>query len=199
MAKYPQHLNQLIQLLMQLPGIGPKSAVRIAFHILAADEQYVADLAHALVSAKERIGFCRRCANLTEEELCCYCSDRSRDDTTICVVESPRDIAAIEKTGEYRGVYHVLHGAISPMDGIGPEDLHIRELLERVNSGEVREVILATNATLEGETTAMFVAKLLKPLGVRVTRIAHGLPVGGDLEYADEVTLSRALEARREM
>lgn len=189
----------MVQHLMQLPGVGPKSAMRIAFHVLEMDAELVKDLAHCLVTAKANIKYCSQCANLTEHRLCDFCSDQDRETNTICVVESPRDIGAIERTREYRGGYHVLHGLISPMEGIGPENLHIKELLDRVRDGRVSEIIIATNASIEGETTALFLARLIKPLGVTVTRIAHGLPVGGDLEHADEVTLSRALEGRRAM
>jgi recombination protein RecR len=188
----------LVDELGRLPGIGPKSAQRIAFYLLKAAPEDAKRLAQAVVEAKERVSWCRRCFNFAEGELCVYCRDERRDSTVLCVVEEPRDIVAVERTQEYRGRYHVLLGAISPIEGVGPEQLKIKELLARVNDEGVQEVILATNPNIEGEATAMYLARLLKPLGLRVTRIASGLPVGGDLEYADEVTLGRALEGRRE-
>ena len=192
-------MQSLVDELGRLPGIGPKSAQRIAFYLLKAAPEDAKRLARAVVEAKERVSWCRRCFNFAEGELCVYCRDDRRDSTLLCVVEEPRDIVAVERTQEYRGRYHVLLGAISPIEGIGPEQLKIRELLARVNDEGVKEVILATNPNIEGEATAMYLARLLKPLGLRVTRIASGLPVGGDLEYADEVTLGRALEGRREV
>ena len=192
-------VQSLVDELGRLPGIGPKSAQRIAFYLLKAAPEDANRLARAVVEAKERVSWCRRCFNFAEGELCVYCRDDRRDSTLLCVVEEPRDIVAVERTQEYRGRYHVLLGAISPIEGIGPEQLKIRELLARVNDEGVKEVILATNPNIEGEATAMYLARLLKPLGLRVTRIASGLPVGGDLEYADEVTLGRALEGRREV
>jgi len=189
----------LVDELGRLPGIGPKSAQRIAFYLLKAAPEDAKRLAQAVVEAKERVSWCRRCFNFAEGELCVYCRDEWRDSTVLCVVEEPRDIVAVERTQEYRGRYHVLLGAISPIEGVGPEQLKIKELLARVNDEDVQEVILATNPNIEGEATAMYLARLLKPLGLRVTRIASGLPVGGDLEYADEVTLGRALEGRREV
>ena len=192
-------VQSLVDELGRLPGIGPKSAQRIAFYLLKAAPEDAKRLARAVVEAKERVSWCRRCFNFAEGELCVYCRDDRRDSTLLCVVEEPRDIVAVERTQEYRGRYHVLLGAISPIEGIGPEQLKIRELLARVNDEGVKEVILATNPNIEGEATAMYLARLLKPLGLRVTRIASGLPVGGDLEYADEVTLGRALEGRREV
>ena len=192
-------MQSLVDELGRLPGIGPKSAQRIAFYLLKAAPEDANRLARAVVEAKERVSWCRRCFNFAEGELCVYCRDDRRDSTLLCVVEEPRDIVAVERTQEYRGRYHVLLGAISPIEGIGPEQLKIRELLARVNDEGVKEVILATNPNIEGEATAMYLARLLKPLGLRVTRIASGLPVGGDLEYADEVTLGRALEGRREV
>jgi len=189
----------LVDELGRLPGIGPKSAQRIAFYLLKAAPEDAKRLAQAVVEAKERVSWCRRCFNFAEGELCVYCRDERRDSTVLCVVEEPRDIVAVERTQEYRGRYHVLLGAISPIEGVGPEQLKIKELLARVNDEDVQEVILATNPNIEGEATAMYLARLLKPLGLRVTRIASGLPVGGDLEYADEVTLGRALEGRREV
>jgi len=192
-------VQSLVDELGRLPGIGPKSAQRIAFYLLKAAPEDAKRLARAVVEAKERVSWCRRCFNFAEGELCVYCRDDRRDSSLLCVVEEPRDIVAVERTQEYRGRYHVLLGAISPIEGIGPEQLKIKELLARVNDEGVKEVILATNPNIEGEATAMYLARLLKPLGLRVTRIASGLPVGGDLEYADEVTLGRALEGRREV
>jgi recombination protein RecR len=192
-------VQSLVDELGRLPGIGPKSAQRIAFYLLKAAPEDAKRLAKAVVEAKERVSWCRRCFNFAEGELCVYCRDDRRDSSVLCVVEEPRDIVAVERTQEYRGGYHVLLGAISPIEGIGPEQLKIRELLARVGDEGVKEVILATNPNIEGEATAMYLARLLKPLGLRVTRIASGLPVGGDLEYADEVTLGRALEGRREV
>jgi recombination protein RecR len=192
-------VQSLVDELGRLPGIGPKSAQRIAFYLLKAAPEDAHRLARAVVEAKERVSWCRRCFNFAEGELCVYCRDDRRDSALLCVVEEPRDIVAVERTQEYRGRYHVLLGAISPIEGIGPDQLKIKELLARVNDEGVQEVILATNPNIEGEATAMYLARLLKPLGLRVTRIASGLPVGGDLEYADEVTLGRALEGRREV
>jgi recombination protein RecR len=192
-------VQSLVDELGRLPGIGPKSAQRIAFYLLKAAPEDAKRLAEAVIQAKERVSWCRRCFNFAEGDLCVYCRDERRDPTVLCVVEEPRDIVAVERTQEYRGRYHVLLGAISPIEGIGPEQLKIKELLARVSDEGVQEVILATNPNIEGEATAMYLARLLKPLGLRVTRIASGLPVGGDLEYADEVTLGRALEGRREV
>ncbi len=194
---YEGPVQRLIDELGRLPGIGPKSAQRIAFHILRIAPEDARRLAGAIVEAKEKISWCRRCFNLAEGELCQFCLDDRRDRTVLCVVEEPRDIVAIERTHEFRGSYHVLQGTISPIEGIGPEQLRIRELLARVRDDEVAEVILATNPNTDGEVTAMYVARALADAEVRVTRIASGLPVGGDLEYADEVTLGRALEGRR--
>jgi recombination protein RecR len=192
-------VQSLVDELGRLPGIGPKSAQRIAFYLLKSAPEDAKRLARAIVEAKERVSWCRRCFNFAEGELCVYCRDDRRDPTLLCVVEEPRDIVAVERTQEYRGRYHVLLGAISPIEGIGPDQLKVKELLARVGDEGVQEVILATNPNIEGEATAMYLARLLKPLGLRVTRIASGLPVGGDLEYADEVTLGRALEGRREV
>lgn len=192
-------VERLIQELNRLPGIGPKSAQRLALHILRAPTDEVERLAAVLLEVKAKVSFCRACFNLAEGMLCPVCLDGGRDQTLVCVVEEIKDLAALERTGEYKGRYHVLGGCISPLEGIGPEDLRVRELLERVRTDGVRETILATSPTVEGEATAMYVAGLLKPLGMRVTRIASGLPVGGDLDYADEVTLGRALEGRREI
>lgn len=197
--RYAAPIARLLEELERLPGIGPKSAQRVAYHILRTDQEGAARLAEAIVEVKRSIHFCPRCFNFAEAEFCEICSDSSRDSSAICVVEEPRDVVAIDRTGEFRGYYHVLQGAISPIDGIGPEQLRIHELLSRLEDGGVTEVVLATNPNVEGETTALYMARLIKPLGIRVTRIASGLPVGGDLEYADEVTLGRALEARREM
>lgn len=189
----------LIEELAKLPGIGPKSAQRIAFYLLKTSPGEARRLAEAITQFKDKVKFCKTCFNVTAEEVCEICRDTRRDTSVICVVEEPKDVMALEKTKEFKGRYHVLHGAISPIEGIGPEDLRIKELLERFKGVEVKEIILATNPNIEGEATAMYIAKLVKPLEIRVTRIASGLPVGGDLEYADEVTLGRALEGRREM
>ena len=196
---YEGPIQDLIDELSRLPGIGPKSAQRLAFYLVKAEPGEAKRLAEAIVNAKERITFCRECGNVAEGELCRVCRDEGRDRTVLCVVEEPKDIATIEKAAVIKGRYHVLGGAISPLDGIGPDDLRVQELLDRVERDHVTEVILATNPNLEGNATAMYVAALLKPAGIRVTRLASGLPVGGDLEYADEVTLSQALEGRREM
>lgn len=196
---YEGPIRDLIDELSRLPGIGPKSAQRLAFHLVKVQPEEARRLAEAIVQAKERISFCRECGNVAEGELCRICGDEGRERTLLCVVEEPKDVATVEKAGVIKGRYHVLGGAISPLDGIGPEDLRVQELLDRVERDGVTEVILATNPNLEGNATAMYVAALLKPVGVRVTRLASGLPVGGDLEYADEVTLSQALEGRREM
>jgi len=196
---YAPPIARLLEELERLPGIGPKSAQRIAYYILRSDEEVAGRLAASLLEVKSAIHFCPRCFDFAEAELCEVCADPERDTTLLCVVEEPRDVVAIERTGEFRGLYHVLGGVISPMDGIGPEQLRVRELLDRVSGGSVTEVVVATNTTVEGETTALYLARMLKPLGLKVTRIASGLPVGGDLEYADEVTLGRALEARREL
>jgi len=190
---------RLIEEFSRLPGIGPKTAQRLTYFLLRAPTEQSRSLAEALVRMKERTVFCSICFNMTELDPCTVCQDERRDRTAICVVEEPLDVLALERTRVYRGLYHVLHGAISPVDGVGPEDLKIRELLDRVERAQIKEVVLATNPNLEGEATAMYVHRLLRALPVRVTRLARGLPVGGDLEYADEVTLSRALEGRREM
>ena len=190
-------IQRLLDELERLPGIGPKSAQRIAYWLLNADPSTATRLAQAIVEVKERIRFCSRCFNYAEDELCDICASSKRDRSAICVVSEPRDIPPIERTGMFTGVYHVLGGALSPMEGIGPEDLHIQELLARLASEDVTEVILATNPNVEGETTASYLARLIKPLGITVTRLASGLPVGGDLEFADEVTLGRAIESRR--
>lgn len=199
MAYYPEPFARLIEALERLPGIGPKSAQRITFFLLKRPIDEVRELSEAVIALKEKITYCRTCFNVTDEDPCRICADPARDDRVLCVVEEPNDLLAMERTGEFRGRYHVLLGALSPLDGIGPEDIKVRELLARLEAGETTEVILATNPNVEGEATALFLAKLLRPLGVRVTRIARGLPVGGDLEYADQVTLSKALEGRREI
>ena len=200
MSYFPDSINQLIGELMKLPGIGPKSAQRLTFHLLRRDRSEIVELARALVNAKDRTKYCSECFNITDRDLCPICGDGTRDQAQLCIVQEPRDVAALEKTHELRGYYHVLHGAISPMEGIGPDQLKIRELLWRVQKNPaLQEVILATNPNIEGEATALYISRLLKPLGIKVTKIAHGLPVGGDLEYVDEVTLGRALEGRREM
>jgi len=196
---YAGPVQELIDQLGRLPGVGPKSAQRIAFYLLKLPKEDAERLAQSIIEVKARISFCRRCWNVAEGELCEMCSDERRDATIVCVVEEPRDIVAVEKTQEFHGLYHVLQGAISPIEGIGPEQLRVKELLTRVDSEGIKEVILCTNPNLEGEATAMYLARLLKPLGLSVTRIASGLPVGGDLEYADELTLGRALEGRREV
>jgi recombination protein RecR len=196
---YEGPVQALIDELGRLPGVGPKSAQRIAFHLLKVAPEDAKRLARVIVEAKDKVSWCRRCYNLAEGELCSFCRNERRDPHLVCVVEEPRDIVAIERTGEFRGRYHVLQGAISPIEGVGPEQLRVKELLARIPDEGITEVILATNPNIEGEATAMYLARLLKPLGLRVTRIASGLPVGGDLEYADEVTLGRALEGRREV
>lgn len=192
-------VQELIDELGRMPGIGPKSAQRIAYHLLKASQEDALRLSRAIAEVKARISFCRRCFNVAEGELCQICGDDRRDPAVVCVVEEPRDIVAVEKTGEFKGLYHVLQGAISPIEGIGPDQLRVKELLARIGAEQVGEVILCTNPNLEGEATAMYLARLLAPLGVKVTRIASGLPVGGDLEYADELTLGRALAGRREV
>jgi len=196
---YEGPVQSLIEELGRLPGIGPKSAQRIAFHLMELPKEDVRRLGETIVEARDRISWCQRCFNLADGPLCKHCRDDRRDPTVICVVEEPRDIVAVERTREFEGLYHVLHGAISPLAGVGPEQLRIRELLTRIDQEGVREVILCTNPNIEGDATAMYLARLLAPLDLRVTRIASGLPVGGDLEYADEVTLGRALAGRRDV
>jgi recombination protein RecR len=198
-AVYAGPVQDLIDELGRLPGVGPKSAQRIAFHLLKLSEGDAARLARAIVDMKEKVGFCEVCFNIAEGDRCGICADPRRDPTVVCVVEEPRDLVAVEKTGEFHGRYHVLQGAISPIEGVGPEQLRVRELVDRIGRDEVTEVILCTNPNLEGEATALYLARLLAPSGLRVTRIASGLPVGGDLEYADELTLGRALEGRRDV
>lgn len=195
---YIAPIARLVEQFRRLPGIGPKSAARLAYHVLKMDKSQVAALAQAIVETKERVGYCSVCFDLTDTDPCQICRSEGRDHSVVCVVEDPKDVAAMERTREFKGLYHVLHGSLSPLEGIGPDDIKVKELLGRVSKG-IQEVIMATNPNVEGEATAMYIAKLLKPLGVKVTRIAHGLPMGGDLEYADEVTLSKALENRREM
>jgi recombination protein RecR len=199
MAIYALPVQQLIDEFGRLPGIGPKSAQRIAFHLLKASKEDAARLSRAIDEAKEKVAFCSRCFNVAEGELCGICSSDKRDSHVVCVVEEPRDVVAVERTGEFKGRYHVLQGAINPIEGIGPDQLRVKELIARLNPESITEVILCTNPNIEGETTAMYLARLLEPLGINVTRIASGLPVGGDLEYADELTLGRALENRRKV
>jgi recombination protein RecR len=197
MPQLPEPLERLIQELARLPGIGPKTAQRLAFHLLRSDRQRVASLAQAIEDVKARIGYCERCYNIAEGSLCSICSSTRRDPTLLCVVESALDVLAVERTSEFAGLYFVLHGVISPIDGVGPDQIHVPQLLERVRDEGVAEVIVATDADIEGEATAVYLQRALQPLGVKVTRPAHGLPVGGDLEYADELTLARAMAGRR--
>lgn len=199
MIYYAEPVAKLIEELSKLPGIGPKTAQRLAFFILNVSNDYAKNLAKSIVDAKEKIRYCTVCCNLTDIDPCNICRSYHRDKSLLCIVQDPKDVVAFERTGEYKGYFHVLHGAISPMEGIGPSDLKIKELLARLQNGEVKEVVVATNPNIEGEATAMYIAHIIKPLGIKVTRIAHGLPVGGDLEYADEVTLAKALEGRREI
>lgn len=199
MEYYSSHINKLIEQLSRLPGIGAKSAQRLAFHILNMPKDQVEQLSASIVNAKANVQYCKNCYTLTDQELCPICSNPRRERKVIMVVENTKDLAAYEKTGKFDGVYHVLHGAISPMLGIGPDDIKLKELMARLSSQDVEEVIIATNSSLEGETTAMYISKLVKPTGIRVSRIASGVPVGGDLEYIDEVTLLRALEGRVEL
>lgn len=197
MDQLPPALEQLIQELSRLPSVGPKTAQRLAFHILRSERPRAEGLAQAILEVKTRIGYCQRCYNIAEGAVCGICASGRRDSSVLCVVESALDLLAIERTAEYQGFYHVLNGVISPIDGIGPEDIHVPQLIERVRGGGVEEVILATDADIEGEATAVYLSRALTPLGVRITRPAHGLPVGGDLEYADELTLARAISGRR--
>ena len=199
MKQYPRPLAKLINELSKLPGIGYKSAQRLAFHILSLKDNEAKGLADAITEAKSEMKYCSVCGNLTDQDPCVICSDNSRREDIICVVESPRDVAAMERIKEFDGLYHVLNGVISPMDGIGPDDINLKSLIKRLQEKDIKEVIVATNPNIEGEATAMYIARLLKPAGIKVTRIAHGLPVGGDLEYADEVTLLKAVEGRREL
>ena len=200
MKQYPRSLNKLINELGKLPGIGGKTAQRLAFHVLSLNDREAEALAESIVEAKRSLHYCSVCGNLTDKDVCGICSDSSRDKSVICVVETPQDVMAMERIREYKGTYHVLHGAISPAEGIGPADINLKSLIERLQKdNDVEEVIIATNPNIEGEATAMYIARLLKPAGIKVTRIAHGIPVGGDLEYADEVTLLKAVEGRREL
>lgn len=199
MEYYSSHINKLIEQLSRLPGIGAKSAQRLAFHILNMPKDQVEQLSASIVNAKANVQYCKNCYTLTDQEICPICNNPRRNRKIIMVVENTRDLAAYEKTGKYDGVYHVLHGAISPMLGIGPDDIKLKELMQRLSQDDIEEVIIATNSSLEGETTAMYISKLVKPSGIRVSRIASGVPVGGDLEYIDEVTLLRALEGRVEL
>lgn len=196
---YPEPISKLMESFMKLPGIGPKTAARLAFFVLGMKEDTVLDFAKALVDAKRNLSFCSVCGHITDVDPCYICQDQKRDRSTICVVQDPKDVIAMEKMRDYTGLYHVLQGAISPMEGIGPEDINVPSLLKRLQDEQVDELILATNPTIEGEATAMYISRLVRPSGIKTTRIAHGLPVGGDLEYADEVTLSKALEGRREL
>ncbi len=196
---YSETVNKLINQFEKLPGIGHKTAVRLAFYILESDENVAKEFSETLVKAKKNVKFCSICYNLTEKDPCDICSNAKRDESTICVVENVKDVIAMEKTHEYKGKYHVLHGSISPMNNISAGDIKIKELLERLKDDSIKEVILATNPTVEGEATAMYISRLIKPLGIKVTRIAHGIPVGGDLEYTDEITLIKALEGRTQM
>lgn len=198
MYQFARPIARLIEDLSRLPGVGPKTAQRLAFHLLSTSRAEALSLANSIVEAREKLRYCSICCNITDVDPCALCTSEKRDPSIICVVEEPQDILALERTREFRGRYHVLHGAISPIDGVGPEDLRIKELLQRLND-EVQEVILATNPNVEGEATAAYLARLIKPMGIRVTRMAHGVPVGGDLEYIDELTLSRALEGRRDL
>lgn len=199
MDYYVSPLQNLIDEFRKLPGIGSKTAQRLAYHVLNLPREKAEKFANAIVEAKQKICYCKTCQNLSDAEECSICANPGRDHGAICVTENPRDVMQMERTNEFKGVYHVLHGAISPMDGIGPDEIRIKELMSRVAAGGVREVIMATNPNLEGETTAMYISKLIKPFGVKVTRIAHGVPVGGELEYADEITLTRALQGRIEL
>ncbi|HLS67249.1 MAG TPA: recombination mediator RecR [Pseudogracilibacillus sp.] len=196
---YPEPISKLIESFTKLPGIGPKTAVRLAFFVIDMKDEDVVDFANALVSARRELTHCNICGHITTQETCSICNDATRDESVICVVEDSKDVIAMEKMKEFRGLYHVLHGSISPMDGIGPEDINVPSLIKRLKDEDVQEIILATNPNIEGEATAMYISRLVKPSGIKVTRIAHGLPVGGDLEYADEVTLAKSLEGRREL
>ena len=197
MKQYAKPLNRLINELSKLPGIGGKTAQRLAFHILSMDKSQVDALASSMTDAKEQMKYCSVCGNLTDTDPCSICSDEKRDGSVICVVENPRDVMAMEKIREYNGLYHVLHGVISPMDGIGPEEINLKSLIMRLKDTDVKELVIATNPNIEGEATAMYIARLIKPSGIKVTRIAHGIPVGGDLEYTDEITLLKAMEGRK--
>lgn len=199
MRQYPRPLGKLINELSKLPGIGGKTAQRLAFHILSMEDREAEGLANSILEAKQTMKYCSVCGNLTDHDPCSICEDQTRRQDVICVVESPRDVMAMERIKEFDGLYHVLHGAISPMDGVGPEDINLKQLIVRLQNSDVKEIILATNPNIEGEATAMYIARLIKPSGIKVSRIANGIPVGGDLEYADEVTLLKAMEGRREL
>ena len=199
MQTYTEPINRLIEEFSKLPGVGRKTAQRLAFHVINMNANDVESLSKAIIDAKKDIVYCDICCNISDSNPCSMCSNKNRDSSLICVVEDPRDVLAMERSREFKGQYHVLHGVISPMDGIGPDMIKIKELIKRLSNQDVKEIIMATNPTIEGEATAMYIARLLKPMGIKVTRIAHGLPVGGDLEYADEVTISKALEGRREI
>ena len=199
MSEFAPSIEKLIESFERLPSIGHKTAARLAFHVLDWDEEETDTFVSSIITAKKNLKYCSRCFNITDNDPCPICSNPKRDQSTICVVEDVRDVAAMERTHEYKGVYHVLHGSISPMNGIGPDDIKIKELLSRLMEGNIKEVILATNPRVEGEATAMYISKLIKPMGINATRIAHGIPVGGDLEYTDEITLTKALEGRREI
>ena len=199
MQVYTGPITRLIEEFSKLPGVGRKTAQRLAFHVINMNTNDVEALSKAIIEAKRDIKYCSVCCNITDTNPCSMCSNKNRDDSVICVVEDPRDVAAMERTREFKGKYHVLNGVISPMDGIGPDMIKVKELIQRLGTQDVTEIIMATNPTIEGEATAMYIARLIKPMGIKVTRIAHGLPVGGDLEYADEVTISKALEGRREI
>lgn len=199
MSYYSPTIERLIENFEKLPSIGHKTATRLAFHMLNLNEENTNEFINSIIEAKKNLKYCSKCFNITDTDPCPICSSPKRDQSTICVVEDVKDVAAMEKTHEFKGVYHVLHGSISPMNGIGPEDIKIKELLERLKDVDVKEIIIATNPRVEGEATAIYLSKLIKPIGIKVTRIAHGIPVGGDLEYTDEVTLSKALEGRREL
>ena len=199
MAYYSPTIERLIENFEKLPSIGHKTATRLAFHMLNLKEEDTKEFINSIIEAKKNLKYCSKCFNITDTDPCPICSSPKRDQSTICVVEDVKDVVAMEKTHEFKGVYHVLHGSISPMNGIGPEDIKIKELLERLKDIDVKEIIIATNPRVEGEATAIYLSKLIKPIGIKVTRIAHGIPVGGDLEYTDEVTLSKALEGRREI
>ena len=199
MRQYPKPLARLINEMSKLPGIGTKTAQRLSFYILSLEDKEAEQLASAILTAKKEMKYCSVCGNLTDEDPCAICSDKSRKADTICVVESPKDVMAMERIREYNGLYHVLHGVISPMEGIGPEDINLMSLLKRLQANDIKELIIATNPNIEGEATAMYIARLVKPSGIKVSRIAHGIPVGSELEYADEVTLLKAMEGRREL
>lgn len=196
---YTKSFQKLIDVFRKMPGVGNKSAVRMAYYVLSMTDEEAKDMTKIILDAKEKICYCKICQNTTEQEICEICSSSKRDKSIICVVEQPKDVIALEKTGEYSGTYHVLHGCISPMDGIGPEDIKIKELLERAADEGVKEIIMAISPNVEGDATSMYISRLLKPFGIKITRIAYGIPVGGDLEYADQVTLAKAIEGRREI